>query len=142
LLDLDLSSAISDFRRLTSGVHGERAPRLIVRSGANRIGAPSRYNEVVLGEGGRVLSFREKPSQATSELAAIALYLFPQHVAARVAEYLSGGGNPDAPGHFIQWLVEQEPVYASPLLGSWFDIGTPETLAAARRAYAARTPAA
>lgn len=137
LLELDLASALRDFESLTLP-GGERAPRLLVRRAAVQLGGPSPYNEVVLGEAGRVLEFREKPRAAVSDLAAIALYLFPRRIAARVHEYLASGGNPDAPGHFIEWLVRHEPVHASPLTGVWHDIGTPETLASARHDFEAR----
>jgi len=112
-------------------------PTLVVRDTGPRTG-PSPYNEVVLA-GNEVKSFREKPDDPRSPLAAIALYAFPADVARDVARFLAlqrerGQGVPDAPGHFISWLVEQRAVAATPLPGTWFDIGSLETLAAARAA--------
>ena len=53
-----------------------------------------------------------------------------------VAEFLAAGGNPDAPGDFVAWLQVRTPVYATPLLGRWFDGGDAETLARAREGFA------
>lgn len=93
---------------------------------------PSPYNEVTLDPTGRVLRFREKPRDPRSGLAAIALYFLPAAVAVRVPEYLDAGGNPDAPGHFVAWLVERCEVRAVPIAGPWFDIGSLAGLAQAR----------
>ncbi len=111
----------------------EGRPLLAVREVAR--GGPSRYNEVVVDESGRVERFREKPADPVSGLAAIALYFFPPRVAGKLATYLGAGGNPDAPGHFIAWLVGQVGVRATRLPGDWFDIGSLEGLAHARRHY-------
>jgi glucose-1-phosphate thymidylyltransferase len=105
------------------------AVRRVVRDG------PSRYNEVIVDESGRVERFREKPDDPVSELAAIALYFFPPRVVSKLAAYLDAGGNPDAPGHFIAWLVDQAEVRATRLPGDWFDIGSLEGLAHAREHY-------
>ena len=99
---------------------------------------PSRYNEVTT-EGDRVTGFREKPADPRTDLAAIALYFFPAGVAERVGEYLAQGGNPDAPGHFVAWLVERVPTRAAMIPGEWFDIGSLEGLEHTRRHY--RPPA-
>ena len=66
---------------------------------------------------------------------AIAVYLYPPGIAARVDAYLAEGGDPDAPGHFVAWLVARTRVDAVPLDGEWFDIGDADTLAAARARF-------
>ena len=105
------------------------AVREVVREG------PSRYNEVVLDPSGRVERFREKPADPVSTLAAIALYFFPPAIAGKLVAYLASGGNSDAPGHFLAWLVPQVSVRATRLPGAWFDIGSLEGLAYAREHY-------
>jgi len=91
-----------------------------------------KYSEVVLdASGSRLLSFREKPQEPRSKLSAIAVYLLPRELPEFVREYLSGGGNPDAPGHFIAWLSTRVPLDASRLRGRWIDIGSAEDLARA-----------
>ena len=49
-----------------------------------------------------------------------------------------GGGNPDAPGYFIEWLVQRVRCQAIPLRGRWYDIGSLETLDEARRSMDAQ----
>lgn len=127
VLELELGPVVEAF--LASGT-----PRILVRRVEDEAG-PSRYNEVLLAPDGHVLEFREKPAERHHPLAAIALYLFPSHIARRIDEYLAEGGNPDAPGHFLAWLVGRERVEASPLVGEWHDVGSPETLAAARARF-------
>lgn len=114
-----------------------RDPLLIVREVERTDGrdGPSPYNEVTLDEDGRVQRFREKPREHRTGLAAIAVYVFPPSTAGALGAYLEAGGNPDAPGHFIAWLVEQVTVRATRLDGAWFDIGSFETLEDARRRW-------
>jgi len=74
----------------------------------------------------RVIEFQEKPEDPKSTLVSIACYAFPAD-AVRFEEYLDDGNNPDEPGWFVQWLVENEIVHAFPFEEAWFDIGTPES---------------
>lgn len=107
-----------------------RATTLTVRT-VERESGPSRYNEVTLNEQALVTGMREKPADPQTDLAAIALYFFTPEVGGLLARYLEEGGNPDAPGHFVSWLVDRVTVVATPLLGEWFDIGSLETYAEA-----------
>ncbi len=77
-------------------------------------------------EGDEVVDFQEKPDNPKSTLVSIACYAFPAD-AIRFDEYLSGGNNPDEPGWFIQWLVENGPVRSFTFDGAWYDIGTPQS---------------
>lgn len=86
----------------------------------------------------RLVSFEEKPEQPESTLAGIALYFYPRTVLPLVGQYLVEGNNPDQPGRLVAWLYERIPVYAWPLPGRWFDIGTPETLAQAEELFETR----
>jgi glucose-1-phosphate thymidylyltransferase len=110
-----------------------REPLLVVRRTTGE--GPSQYNEVILAESGRVTGFREKPRDPVSDLAAIALYLLPAAAGPALERYLVAGGNRDAPGHFLAWLVEQMAVRAEPLQGAWFDIGSLDGLADARARF-------
>lgn len=88
----------------------------------------SKYGIVDTDENGRVIDFVEKPEDPPSNLVAMAMYLFPREKLDLIEEYLSQGGNPDEPGWYITWLVENDRVYAHPYEGNWFDIGDKDSL--------------
>ena len=94
---------------------------------------------VLLGADQRIVDFEEKPTHPKSPLASQAIYVLPAAAHLLLQDYLTGGGNPDAPGHFLAWLARRIPVYGYVAGGLSYDVGTPETYAAARRAYAAGT---
>ena len=121
-----------DLRPLHAAFRATRRPTLVVREAEPRPG-PSPYNALTL-DGDRVVGFVEKPAVA-SRLHAIALYFYPPGIEGFLRRYLAGGGNPDAPGHFVAWLVGQTDVRAVRYAGDWFDIGSPETLEAARARF-------
>jgi glucose-1-phosphate thymidylyltransferase len=50
-------------------------------------------------------------------------------------KYIAEGNNPDQPGRFVQWLYKLQPVYAAKISGTWFDIGSKETLEEANRIF-------
>jgi glucose-1-phosphate thymidylyltransferase len=130
LLEFDLDPFAREFLRA-------RRPMILVRE-VDNLAARSRYNEVILDANGAVISFREKPPDPKSNLAAICLYFFPPGIRNRIEDYLTAQNNPDAPGYFIQWLVTQTPVQAMIFEHGWFDIGNLQTLEAARVHYAGR----
>jgi len=130
LLELDL-------RPIHRAFTERPAPRILVRE-VDHAGGPSPYNDVQLAADGRVLGFEEKPQRAVGRHAAIAVYFFPASLPGLLDRYFAQGGNPDAPGYFIEWLCREEAVYASAFDDRWFDIGSHETLAAAREAFGDR----
>ena len=67
----------------------------------------------------------------------IALYHFSRDVVSMFTTYLAAGNNPDQPGRFIQWLYQLKPVKTFQIRGTWFDIGSKETLEEANRIFAA-----
>lgn len=126
LFDFDLSKLVDRFRNNGNG-------QLIVRTVPEPV-PPGRYSEVLL-DGDKVQRFREKPQDPESNLSAIAVYLLPPELPELVADYLDEGGNPDAPGHFLAWLSKRMPLEATPLTGSWLDIGSLEDLEKAQTAF-------
>jgi len=127
LLDFDLRPHAASFAR-------DRRPLLLLRELEGPL-PPARYNEVRVDDRGRVIDFREKPADPRVPLVAICLYFLPSAAGEWLREYLAQGGNPDAPGYFIEWLVGRTPVRAERFAGGWFDIGNLETLEAARAAF-------
>jgi glucose-1-phosphate thymidylyltransferase len=110
------------------------APALAVYE-VERLKEMTRLSSVSVDSDGRIVAMEEKPERPTSKLAGIALYYYPREVLPLVAEYLADGNNPDQPGRFVEWLYTRTPVYAWQVPGLWVDIGTPETLADADRAF-------
>ncbi len=82
---------------------------------------------VELDNDGRVLSFEEKPEKPRSDLGVPPFYLYRRETLPLIDEYIAGGNNPDAPGHFIPWLIGKKDVYAYVFDALRIDIGTPES---------------
>jgi glucose-1-phosphate thymidylyltransferase len=91
----------------------------------------SKYGVVELDDGGRIVSFEEKPAAPRSDLVATATYLYHRDHAARIDDYLAGGNSPDQPGKLIAWLYSRAPVYGHDFDGTWQDIGDADQLLAA-----------
>jgi len=98
----------------------------------------SQYNTVETDADGRITYFEEKPAQARSTLAGIALYWYPRGVLPLIHTYLAETSNPDQPGRLVEWLYPRTPVYVWRLPGDWYDIGNREQLEAARAAFDAK----
>ena len=91
------------------------------------------YNQVETDSSGRILFMEEKPAQARTTLAAVALYFYPRHVLPQIRRYLAEGNNPDQPGRLPEWLHTRTPVYTWRFPGDWYDIGSREQLEEADR---------
>jgi glucose-1-phosphate thymidylyltransferase len=91
------------------------------------------YNQVELDDAGRVLFMEEKPEQARTTLAGVALYYYPRRALPLIKQYLAEGNNPDQPGRLPEWLHSRTDVYAWRLPGEWYDIGSREQLEEADR---------
>jgi glucose-1-phosphate thymidylyltransferase len=88
----------------------------------------SKYNSIETDGEGRITYFEEKPADATSTLTGIALYFYPWHVLPLIAQYVAEGNNADQPGRLVQWLYPRTDVYTWRVPGTWYDIGSAETL--------------
>ena len=95
-----------------------------------------KYGVVAVSANGEITSFEEKPAQPQSTLIGIALYYFPQQTIPDFTTYIAAGNNPDQPGRFIQWLYEHTQVQTWKVPGTWFDVGSKETLEEANRIFA------
>ena len=90
--------------------------------------AIKKYNNIETDAEGRVIQFEEKPANPKSTITGIALYYYSRDVVPMFAQYIAGGNNPDQPGRFVQWLYKLKPVYTYLIGGTWYDIGSKETL--------------
>jgi len=90
--------------------------------------AIKKYNNITVDAQGSITHFEEKPANPTSTLTGIALYYYRNDTLPRVNQYIEEGNNPDQPGRLIQWLYPQIEVNTWTVPGTWFDIGSKETL--------------
>lgn len=109
---------LADFAAAYTGKTLVALYRLGDRAAARRYG-------VVEVRGNRVVGFAEKPPDPPSDLVSAACYLFPSRVLPRFREFLGGAPRgKDAPGYFLQWLLDREEIEAFVFDGPWFDIGS------------------
>ncbi len=115
----------------------QEAERSLVCVWPNPIPADrSQRGNVVIGANSQIVTFEEKPRHPKSIWSSAPLYCYTPEALGAVAEYLSQGGHADAPGHLLQWLVQQLPVIAYRLVEAPVDIGTPAALKSARLRFA------
>lgn len=119
-----------------SYVRSVQAPTLAVYDIGDLAEMP-KYNQVQTDSEGRITFFEEKPQDATTTLAGIALYYYPRVTLPLIRQYLAEGNNPDQPGRLVQWLYPRVPVYTWVVPGAWYDIGSHESLAQADADFAA-----
>ena len=98
--------------------------------------AIKKYSSITTDAAGHITQFEEKPAEPKNTLAGIALYYFSKEVLPLFRTYLAAGNNPDQPGRFIQWLYPRKQVKTHQINGTWFDIGSKETLEEANQIFA------
>lgn len=98
--------------------------------------AMKKYSAIKIDAHGVVTHFEEKPQKPESTLTGIALYYFSAATLQLFTTYVAAGNNPDQPGRFIQWLYTRKPVRTYQIKGTWYDIGSKETLEEANRIFA------
>src|SRR5262245_2332139 len=98
--------------------------------------AMKKYSEIKIDRDGVITHFEEKPQKPETTLTGIALYYFAPETLALVTTYIAAGNNPDQPGRFIQWLYARRPVKTYQIKGTWYDIGSKETLEEANKIFA------
>ena len=87
----------------------------------------TRMGVAELDEGGLIVGFEEKPAHPRGQHRVPPLYVYTAEAAALVGRFLAEGNNPDAPGHFLAWLVRRRRVYAVRTDLGTYDIGTIES---------------
>ena len=97
--------------------------------------AIKKYSAITVNDDGVITSFEEKPADPKSTLTGIALYYFSRETVPLFTTYIAAGNNPDQPGRFIQWLYQRKPVKTYQIKGTWFDIGSKETLQEANQIF-------
>jgi len=97
--------------------------------------AVKKYSVVEIDSEKRIIDFEEKPPNPATKLFAIAIYYYNKQAISLMRNYLDDGGNPDAPGYYVQWLYQQMPVYGRLFEGKWFDIGNFEVYDEAQKFF-------
>lgn len=95
-----------------------------------------KYSAIKTDAEGVITHFEEKPEKPETTVTGIALYYFAAETLDLFTTYIAAGNNPDQPGRFIQWLHTRRPVKTYPVKGTWFDIGSKETLEEANKIFA------
>ena len=94
-----------------------------------------RAGVIEIDEESRVLSFEEKPEQPKSSFCVPAFYLYRKDTLPFFQKYLEEGNNPDAPGHFVPYLIKHKAVHAFQFEGKRYDIGTLESYEAVQELF-------
>ncbi len=126
------SQSLEDFGRFAQ----EKKQPVLAVYDVGSVDQAKKYGVVAIDENRVITSFEEKPAEPKSTLIGIALYYYPKETVALFATYLAEGNNPDQPGRFVQWLYQRTPVLAWTTPGTWFDVGSKETLEEARQIFA------
>ncbi len=117
------SEALTDF---VASARGSEA--MLATYDVGDLEAIKKYSAITTDAEGVLTSFEEKPAKPKSTLTGIALYYFAKETVTLFPTYIAAGNNPDQPGRFIQWLYQRKPVKTHQIKGTWFDIGSKETL--------------
>jgi glucose-1-phosphate thymidylyltransferase len=125
------SQSLEDFGRYC---RSKAAPVLAVYDVGN-LEEIRKYNAITIDGEGRITFFEEKPKQPQSTLTGIALYYYPKSSLPLIRQYVAEGNNPDQPGRLVEWLYKRTPFYTWRVPGTWFDIGSKETLEEANRIF-------
>ena len=130
LFEFELSDFVSFFRRVGTDC--------ITTHVLPDVDELRRTGVIELSDDRRVLSFAEKPKEPKSQFAVPPVYLYTRATLHLIREYLASGENPDAPGHFIPWLIGRKPVHAFLFTGLRYDIGDLASYKEAQRVFEGR----
>jgi glucose-1-phosphate thymidylyltransferase len=122
---------------LTEFVKNARgAKAMIATYDVGNLEAVKKYSNITTDAEGVITQFEEKPAKPQNTLVGIALYYFSREIIPMFTTYTAAGNNPDQPGRFIQWIYTRVPVKTHQVKGTWFDIGSEETLEEANKIFA------
>ena len=119
IFEIDFPALVAAFRAngaTTIGAELETDPEELRRCGVMDLDSTN-----------RVVGFVEKPAVPRTQNLSPPIYIYHLRDLPRVEEYLREGNNPDAPGHFLEWLHRRAPVHAHFLSGRRHDIGNLES---------------
>ena len=85
---------------------------------------------------GRVVELIEKPSTPKTNLVSPCLYILSRTTLPLVRQYLDTNKNPDAPGHFLAWLVGQTSVNSFVFNEPFYTVGDTSSYEYAQTSFA------
>ena len=94
-----------------------------------------RSGVAVVDDEGWIRRFVEKPRRPPGRTAAAPLHLYGRETLPLIGQYVEAGGETDAPGHFLEWLVPRRKVWAWTMPGPRHDIGTRESYRETRKHF-------
>lgn len=109
-------------------VHAKNFPATLAVYDVGDLEQIKKYNNIETDEKGLITHFEEKPAHPTSTLTGIALYYYRADTLPLIHQYIAEGNNPDQPGRLVQWLFPRTQFGTWKVPGTWFDIGSKETL--------------
>ena len=110
-----------DFHRFLEKADGRPAVALFPLADPEL--AKGRYGVAIVKDD-LILSFQEKPERPRSPLASTACYFFPRDTLHLFGEFLrEAPQGHDAPGYFLQWLLNYRPIAAFTEVEEWLDVG-------------------
>jgi glucose-1-phosphate thymidylyltransferase len=125
------SEPLTDF-----AAHAKGSAATLATYDVGDLEAMKKYSAIEVDEENVITHFEEKPAKPQTTMTGIALYYFSPEVLELFTTYIAAGNNPDQPGRFIQWLYTRRPVKTYQIKGTWYDIGSKETLEEANRIFA------
>jgi glucose-1-phosphate thymidylyltransferase len=115
--------------------YGSEHPATLAVYDVKSLEQAKKYNQLRTNPAGILTDFEEKISTPNSTLCGIALYYYQPKALKLLDKYVAEGNNPDQPGRFIQWLHKRLDVFTFPIRGTWYDIGSKETLEEANKLF-------
>jgi glucose-1-phosphate thymidylyltransferase len=111
-----------DLRELVAAFHRENCD-VVVAHHIDDLEKLRRSGVIKIDAAGNAIGFTEKPAEPESSLICPALYIYRKETLPDFKTYLEEKYNPDAPGHFIPWLMNRNRVFAYQMQESYYDIG-------------------
>ena len=121
--------ALTDFAN-----YFEAAATDIIAAYPEELEQRQRGGSVDINSKGEVVDFKEKVENP-GQYSVPAFYIFRNDTLPLLKTYLDEGNNPDAPGHFIPYLIKQKPVHAYIFEGYRYDIGTLDSYERAQKIF-------
>ena len=125
------SEPLADFARAA-----KNSEAMLATYDVGDLEAMKKYASITTDADGVITQFEEKPPDPKNTMAGIALYYYSRAVVPLFTTYIAAGNNPDQPGRFMQWLYQRKSVRTFQIRGTWFDIGSKETLEEANEIFA------